>query len=94
MSKLITARNLTSINFIIVAYFGLLWLIYILKIDNQLIGIFRELLTIPFLLAQLVFLVIGIRYWIKDSPPFFTKVSVTALAICTGITIGSFFVEN
>lgn len=91
MPKLITSRNLTLINFIIVSYFGLLWLLYILEIDNQAIGVARELLTIPFLLAQLVFLVIGIRYLIKNSPPVLTRVSVFALGICTLLTIGSFF---
>ncbi|MFN3999393.1 hypothetical protein [Algoriphagus sp.] len=91
MPKPTLFRNLTIINFIIVTYFGLLWLVYMLKFDGQAIGVVRELLSIPFLLALLVFLVIGIRHWIKDSPPLFTKVSVVALAICIGITIGSFF---
>lgn len=91
MPKLISSKNLTVINLIIVGYFGLLWLIYLLEIDDQIIGVAREILTIPFLLAQLVFLVIGVRYLIKNSPPVFTRVSVFALGICTLITLGSFF---
>ena len=91
MPKLITPRNLTVINFIIVGYFGMVWLVYILEIENQVIGVARELLTIPFLLAQLVFLVIGVRYLIKNSLPTLTRVSVCALGICAMITIGSFF---
>ena len=49
-------------NFTIVSYFVLIWLINFYKIDIVLIGVFRELLTIPFLIAQIVFLVIGINF--------------------------------
>jgi len=91
MNKLITNRNLTIINFVIVTYFILLWLINFYNIDFVLIGVFRELLTIPFLIAQIVFLVIGIRYLIKNQRNFLTIISVILLAICTVITVGSFF---
>ena len=86
-----TNRNLTIINFGIVSYFILSYLINFYKIDVVLIGVFRELLTIPFVLAQIVFLVIGIIYLIKNQKNFLTIISVLALAICTFITIGSFF---
>ena len=78
-------------NFGIVSYFILIWLINIYKIDFVLIGVVREMLTIPFLLAQIVFLVIGIKYLIKNKRNLMTTFSVLALAICTVITIGSFF---
>lgn len=91
MNKLITNRNLTIINFVIVSYFILIWLINFYKIDFILIGVFGELLTIPFLIAQIVFLVIGIKFLIKHQKHFLTIVSVLLLAICTIITIGSFF---
>ncbi|ARV14697.1 hypothetical protein [Polaribacter sp. SA4-12] len=91
MRKLITNRNLIIVNFGIVSYFILIWLIKIYKIDSVLIGVFREMLTIPFLLAQIVFLVIGIKYLIKNKRNLITTFSVLALAICTVITIGSFF---
>lgn len=55
MNKFITDRNLTIINFVIVAYFGLIYLLYFYKTDLVLIGVFKEILTIPFLLAQVVF---------------------------------------
>ncbi|KGO79983.1 hypothetical protein Q762_12875 [Flavobacterium cauense R2A-7] len=91
MNKLITNRNLTIINFGIVFYFILIYFINFYKIDFVLIGVFRELLTIPFLLAQIVFLIIGIIFLIKNQKDFLTLVSVLALTICTFITIGSFF---
>lgn len=91
MNNLITNRNLTIVNFAIVFYFILIWSINFFKIDHVLIGVFRELLTIPFLIAQIVFLVIGIKYLIKNQRNFLTIISVLLLAICTIITIGSFF---
>jgi hypothetical protein len=91
MNNLITNRNLTIINFGIVFYFILIYLINFYKIDFVLIGVFGELLTLPFLLAQIVFLIIGMIFVIKNQKNFFTLVSVLALAISTFITIGSFF---
>jgi len=91
MDKLITNRNLTIVNFAIVSYFILIWLINFYKIDNVIIGVFREILTIPFLIAQIVFLVIGIRYLIKNKKDFLLIVSVLSLAISSIITIGWFF---
>ena len=78
-------------NFAIVSYFILIWLINFYKIDFVLIGVFRELLTIAFLIAQIVFLVIGIKFIIKNQIDTLTIISVLSLAICIIITIGSFF---
>lgn len=94
MDKLLTNRNLAIVNFAIVFYFILLWLINLYKIDHVLIGVFGELLTIPFLIAQIVFLVIGIKYLIKNQRDFLTIISVLSLAICTVITIGGFIKWN
>lgn len=91
MDKLITDSNLTSINFVIVSYFILLGLSHYLKLELFFLGFFRELMTIPFLLAQLIFLIIGIIYLVKNKSKTLTKVSVAALAISTIVTIGSFF---
>jgi hypothetical protein len=91
MNKLITNRNLTIINFAIVSFFILIWLINFYKIDYVLIGVFREMLTIPFLIAQIIFLVIGVKYLIKNKNNILTIISFITLAICTVITIGSFF---
>jgi len=89
--KLLTNRNLIIANFAIVSYFILIWMINFYKIDFVLIGVFREMLTIPFLIAQIVFLVIGIKFLIKNQRNILTIISVLSLAICMIITIGSFF---
>ena len=91
MKKLITSRNLTIVNFAIVSYFILIWLINFYKIDFVLIGVFREMLTIPFFIAQIVFLIIGIKYLIQNQRDFLIIISVLSLSICSVVTIGSFF---
>ncbi|TYB69498.1 hypothetical protein ES676_13835 [Bizionia saleffrena] len=91
MNKLITRRNLIIANFAIVSYFVLIWLIDFYEIDFVLIGVFRELLTIPFLFAQIIFLVIDVKFLIKNQKNFLIIISVLLLAICSIITIGTFF---
>lgn len=91
MNILIKNKNLTILNFVIISYFLLIWLLISFQIEHVLIGVFIELLTIPFLIAQLVFLVIGIKKVIKEQTDFLTKLSVLLLVLCATITIGSFF---
>lgn len=91
MNKLITNRNLTIVNFTIVFFFILIWLINYYKTDYVLVEVFREMLTIPFLIGQIIFLVIGIKYLINNQRNILTIVSVLSLTICAIITIGSFF---
>ncbi|OQX73286.1 MAG: hypothetical protein B6D61_12665, partial [Bacteroidetes bacterium 4484_249] len=62
MSKSLNEKRLTLINFIIVTYFIAIYVLYLYKIDSVLIGVFREILTIPFFIAQIVFLVLGIKF--------------------------------
>ncbi|MCR9182098.1 MAG: hypothetical protein NXH73_04150 [Flavobacteriaceae bacterium] len=83
--------KLILINFTIVVYFIVLWLIDYYKIDTVLIGVFKELLTIPFLIAQLVFLIVGIKYVFSYQKEFIFIISVLLLAICVVISVGSFF---
>ncbi len=91
MKNLFTNRQLIIINFTIVSFFSLIWVINFYKIDTQLISVFRELLTLPFLIAQIVFFVIGIKFLIINQRKRLTVISVLSLAICMFITIGSFF---
>lgn len=91
MKILLTNRNLTIINFVIVTYFSLIYLINFYKIDFVLIGVFGEILTIPFLFAQIVFLVLGIIHLIKYKTHFLTIISIIGLVISAIYTIGWFF---
>ncbi|MBJ7879825.1 hypothetical protein [Gelidibacter salicanalis] len=89
--KLLTDRNLTLINFGIVFYFLIIYGLYVFKIDFVIIGVFQEMLSIPFLIAQVVFVVIGINYVIKHKKKPLTIISLFALIVCSILTIGSFF---
>ena len=91
MNTSLTNRNLAVVNFTIVFYFIALWLVNLYSIDFVLIEIFRELLTIPFLIAQIVFLVIGIKHITKNKKDSLIVMSVLTLATCAIITVGSFF---
>lgn len=86
-------KRLAIINFIIVLFFLLIYLINLSKIDLVLTGIIRELLTIPFIIAQIVFLTLSIKVLIKDNKGeyYLLVSSVIVLAICTFFTFGSFF---
>lgn len=87
----INDRSLTIINFLIVCYFILIWLANHFQVDYAFTGFFVELLTIPFLLAQFIFLFLGIQFILKNEKRLLTIISLLALAVCTIITIGSFF---
>ncbi|MEM9834424.1 MAG: hypothetical protein AAF944_27595 [Bacteroidota bacterium] len=84
---------LLAISILIVSYFSILYLIYVYEIDYVLVGFFQELLTIPFFIAQLAFLIIGIIKLVKwDNPkPYHTVLSVLLLSLCSYFTVGSFF---
>lgn len=91
-TKLLTERNLSVINIIIVSYFVVLYLINHFKLDYVLIGVVGEMLTIPFLSSQILFLVLGGKYLMKNrNSSFVFKISLILLAICSVITISSFF---
>jgi len=91
MSKSNINRALIISNFAIVIYFLAILILNHYAIDIVLIGVVRELLTLPFLIAQVVFLVLGITYLIKNRSHLLTSISVLSLAICTVLTLGSFF---
>jgi len=79
-------------NFVIVGFFIILYFIYKFNIDSPVVGALREMLTIPFLVAQAAYVILGIRYLaiVKDRNVL-TVISVIALFICAVITLWSFF---
>ena len=91
MNKLISIRILIIINFTIASSFFIIWLVNYYQIDTVIIGVFKELLTIPFLIAQIVFLVIGIKHLINHKRNILTIISVLLVVFCVIISVGSFF---
>ncbi|MEH6656111.1 hypothetical protein [Leeuwenhoekiella marinoflava] len=90
MNVLSNGQNLRIINLIIVTYFFLLWLVNYYKIESGIIRFFGELLTIPFLIAQLVFLVLGALYLKKHPKDYITLGSYLLLMSSMTAIITSF----
>jgi hypothetical protein len=85
---------LTSV--IITSYFALVYLFYILEFEPVIVGVLRELLTIPFFIAQLFFLVMGmimlLRNAVEKKAPVIT--GVILLLTSTLLITGSFMFSN
>ena len=84
-------KTLTKINLGIVAFFVVLGIIDLKHLNFVFIGVLRELLTLPFLFLQAVFLFLSIRFVFKhNAKDFWLNISIFILAICTTVTICSF----
>ena len=91
MAKTFNEKALTGINFAIVLYFLGIYSVYVFELDHIAIGVVRELLTIPFLVAQLPLLYIGAkRFFDKEKVSSLYVLSISLLALCAILTIGSF----
>ena len=90
-TKLLSEKNLITFNIIIVCYFVVLYLINLFKLDHILIGVVGEMLTIPFLIGQIVLLALGVKHLVENkSSSFVFKISLVALVICSVFIISSF----
>lgn len=90
--KKLKGGGILTISVIIATYFLLLYFLNYYKADHFLFGFFIESLTIPFLLAQVVFLIIGIRLlFSKNAQQNLIILSVVILLVSTILTFGSFF---
>lgn len=90
MEKLLENKNLVLINWGIVGYFLLLVGVNHYQFDFQLLGLIRELFTIPFILAAILFSVLGIKQWLNGSLDLKAGISLGALLICTFWILRSF----
>lgn len=91
MDRILSSKNLTLINLLIVAYFVLLYFVNHYQIKSQLIQGAGEMLTIPFLIAQVIFVAIGIQYITQGKRKLWTVVSIVLLGLCAIATVKSFF---
>lgn len=92
MEKVLTTTKIKNINFVIVIYFITLYLLNIYEVKSVLIGVFIELFTIPFLIAQVVFIAISCYYLVKKKKTtLWYKFSFIGLISCAVLTISSFF---
>lgn len=84
-------KTLAILNFSIIGYFLFLYLVYVFRIDLHIIGVVREMLTIPAMLGQLVLIVLGVILFVKKERNPMLLISLVMLIICAILTIGSFF---
>lgn len=91
MNKLLNSRNLSLVNLLIVTYFVGLYLVNFYQVDHKLVGVLGELLTVPFLIAMVLFLAIGIKYLTERKKQTITVISIGLLGLCAIATVKSFF---
>lgn len=90
--KLLNGSRLLIASLIISAYFLALYVVDYYEVEHFLIGFFGELLTIPFLLAQIVFLVIGFYILlIQKNQRNLIILSLVILSLCSILTFGTLF---
>jgi hypothetical protein len=93
-SQPLSEKRLLAISLIIATYFLTIFLLNFFGIDFVFIGVLRELLTVPMLLGQIAFLVLGMVILIKrreSKLKYLTVMSLLLLMTSSVLTIGSFF---
>lgn len=83
-------KRLTLINFSIISFFCLIYLQNNYNINNGVVNFIKELFTIPFLIAQVVFLVISVKQLFKKHINITFLISVVLLVTSSFITFNSF----
>lgn len=91
MEKLLENKNLSIINLSIIVFFMFFYGVNYYEIDFFLIEVFRELLTIPFILAAIAFSILGFRKLLTGKMDYSTGISFFMLLTCTVLIIISFF---
>lgn len=95
--KTITNNQLLTASLVVTGFFSCLFLnAYVVKLNTPVLGAIQEMITLPFLVAQVVlFTVVSTRLpkkgSLRDLP---LLASFTMLFISVTVTFGSFFVES
>ncbi|NJY61394.1 hypothetical protein HC174_01305 [Salinimicrobium sp. CDJ15-81-2] len=90
--KALSGSKLLIASVIISAYFISLFLVDYFELDHFLIGFISELFTIPFLLAQIAFLGVGIYLLFKKKDQRnLIILSIVILSLCSLFTFGTMF---
>ena len=91
MIKRLNGYQFLLISIIVSAYFLALYLAYYFEVSHPAIQFFGELLTIPILLAQIYFLIIGFILFSQKNQRMLTVTGIVILTISLILTFGSFF---
>ncbi|MDX1591772.1 MAG: hypothetical protein R3283_07410 [Balneolaceae bacterium] len=90
MKLQIENKQLTFINFMVTGYFIALYGLNYFEIESNTIAFIGELLTIPFILAAIIFSAMGIKKLITGNMDLKTGISSFLLIMCTGLILFSF----
>lgn len=91
-NKFFKTHGVKLLNIGVVFYFLGLYTLYLAKLQGVVLGVFIELITVPFFLAQLILLVINVKRMMTYTLHVIEYLSFALLLICTCITIYSFMV--
>lgn len=91
MDSFVSSKGLTAVNLLIVAYFALSYLVNYYQISSKAIQGVSEFLTIPFLIALVIFTAIGLKYLTQKKRRSSTVISIALLGLCAIATAKSFF---
>lgn len=91
MDRFVSSKGLTAVNLLIVAFFVLSYLVNRFEVKNQAIQGVNEFLTIPFLIALVLFTAIGLKYLTQNKRRRSTVVSIALLGLCAIATVKNFF---
>lgn len=83
-------KKITLINFSITGFFCLIYLQNNSNINNGIVNFIKELFTIPFLIAQVVFLIISIKKILNKRINIRFIISLILLITCSFFTFKSF----
>ena len=93
--SVLSEKELFKISIVIVTYFLMIYIADRFEINYVIIDVIRELMTIPFLISQIIFLFVG-AYFLKErkasGKKYLVILSMIILGASSIITIGSFFV--
>jgi hypothetical protein len=92
-SRIRNGQFLAVANFAVVLYFSIFYFINKYKIQQMLLGVINEMLTLPMLFLQLVLLALGIIQVLTRPVNYLLFCSLILLAVCACLTLGSFFSE-
>ena len=90
METLLDNKKLIIINIVITGYFIVIYGFHHLELQTAITVFVTELLTIPFVLAAIVFSVLGIKKLLSGTMNYTTGVSFLFLLTCTALIIISF----
>ena len=84
-------KTLTYLNLSVIAYFLLLWILSSLEVQSWIVSFLTELLTIPFMIAIPILLILGGKVLLSGKRPAGLGISFAGLVVLAGLILASLF---